>query len=266
MNRRALLRATVAVPAAALVGCGRPVDDEPVPPVPSPSLAPSASAGPAVSAGPFSVLVFTRTAGFRHDSIRPGVQSIRDLGEEHGFTIAATEDGLDAGALAGFRVVIFLNTSGDVLDAAGRAALEGYIRGGGGFVGVHSAADTEYGWPFYGELVGAWFDAHPEIQRATLRVEDRAHPATAHLGASWVRTDEWYNYRTNPRPGVRVLLTLDESTYSGGTMGADHPLAWCHERLGGRAFYTGCGHTVESYADPAFRQHLLGGIQYAAAR
>ncbi|MFE1500107.1 lectin, partial [Streptomyces albidoflavus] len=102
------------------------------------------------------------------------------------------------------------------------------------------------------------------IQSATVRVEDRAHDATAHLGSSWQRTDEWYNYRSNPRSSARVLASLDESSYSGGNMAGDHPIAWCKDYQGGRAFYTGGGHTDESYAEPAFRRHLLGGIRWAA--
>ncbi|WP_084959382.1 ThuA domain-containing protein [Thermoactinospora rubra] len=214
-------------------------------------------------AAPFSVLVFSKTAGFRHDSIPAGIQAIKDLGAAHGFTVTATETW--PSSLSGHAAVVFLNTTGDVLDAAQQAAFESYIKGGGGFVGVHAAADTEYGWPFYGELVGAYFRSHPAIQQATVKVEDRAHPATAHLPSAWTRTDEWYNYRANPRPNVHVLASLDESTYSGGDMG-DHPIAWCRPYQGGRAFYTGGGHTAASYADPAFRAHLLGGIRYAAGQ
>jgi type 1 glutamine amidotransferase len=207
------------------------------------------------------LLVFTKTAGFRHESIPAGIQALRDL-----FRIDGTED---AGAftvdnLARYRAVVFLNTSGTVLDAGQKAAFEAYIRGGGGFAGVHGAADTEYDWPFYGELVGAHFASHPDIQRAAVRVEDPDHPATAGLDKTLTRTDEWYNFRTNPRPKVHVLLTLDESTYTGGTMGADHPHAWVRTYDRGRCFYTAGGHTVEAYAEPPFRTHLAGGIRYAA--
>jgi len=159
---------------------------------------------------------------------------------------------------------MFLNTTGDVLDEGQQGAFEGYIRGGGGYVGVHAAADTEDGWAFYGELVGARFASHPAVQRATVVVADRTHPATAHVGPTWIRTAEWFNFRTNPRGAVQVLATLDELTYSGGTMCADHPIAWYHGVGAGRAFYTGGGHTVEAYGDAAFRDHLLGGIRYAA--
>ncbi|NGO69411.1 DUF1080 domain-containing protein [Streptomyces sp. SB3404] len=211
------------------------------------------------------VLVFSKTAGFRHDSIPDGVAAVHDLGAEHGFGVDATEDAaaFTPERLAAYDAVVFLSTTGDVLDERQQAAFEGYIQGGGGYVGVHAAADTEYDWPWYGGLAGAYFDSHPHIQPATVRVADRAHPATSHLGTEWERTDEWYNYRSSPRPHARVLATLDEDSYEGGTMGGDHPIAWCQEYDGGRAFYTGGGHTKESFADGAFRRHLLGGIRYA---
>jgi type 1 glutamine amidotransferase len=131
-------------------------------------------------------------------------------------------------------------------------------------VGAHSASDTGYDWPFYGELAGTYFAGHPEIQPATVHVEDRAHPATSDLPEVWPRTDEWYNFRANPRGSVHVLATVDEGTYSGGSMGADHPIAWCREFAGGRAFYTAGGHTRESYAEPLFLAHLTGAIRWAA--
>jgi type 1 glutamine amidotransferase len=220
----------------------------------------------AVADDPYDVLVFSRTAGFRHDSIAVGTQTIRDLGTANGFSVTATEDpaAFSTANLANYEAVVFLNTTGDVLNPTQQTAFESYIRGGGGYVGVHAAADTEYDWPFYGDLVGAYFASHPAIQAADVVVEDRAHAATAHLPRRWNRTDEWYNYRTNARSTAHVLATLDESTYSGGGMGADHPHAWCKSYAGGRSFYTGGGHTQQSYAEPAFRQHLLGGIRYAA--
>ncbi|MEU5361926.1 ThuA domain-containing protein [Streptomyces sp. NPDC005925] len=211
------------------------------------------------------VLVFSKTAGFRHDSIPEGVAAVKRLGETGGFTVDATEDAaaFTADNLRHYDAVVFLSTTGDVLDAAQQTAFEGYIRKGGGYVGVHAAADTEYDWEFYGGLAGAYFQSHPAIQPATVRVEDHAHPATSGLAKTWNRTDEWYNYRSNPRERAHVLASLDESSYTGGTMNGDHPIAWCQEYRGGRAFYTGGGHTKESYAAPDFRQHLLGGIRYA---
>ncbi|WP_406105353.1 lectin [Micromonospora globbae] len=217
---------------------------------------------------PYDVLVFSKTAGFRHDSIAVGTQAIRDLGAANNFTVTATEDAaaFTTGNLAQYEAVVFLNTTGDVLNASQQSAFESYIGGGGGFVGVHAAADTEYDWSFYGNLVGAYFASHPAIQQANVKVENRAHAATAHLPQTWTRTDEWYNYQTNARSTARVLATLDESSYSGGSMGGDHPHSWCKTYNGGRAFYTGGGHTQASYAEPAFRAHLLGGIRYAAGR
>lgn len=212
------------------------------------------------------VLVFSKTAGFRHDSIPDGIATIQQLGADNGFTVDATEDAgaFTPGNLQQYDAVVFLSTTGDVLDDAQQRAFEDYVGAGGGYVGVHAAADTEYDWPFYGGLVGAYFDSHPQNQTATVKVEDHDHPATAHLGDEWVRFDEWYNYRSNPRGQARVLATLDESSYTGGNMGDDHPISWCQTYESGRSFYTGLGHTKESYAEPEFRAHLLGGIQYAA--
>jgi cytochrome c len=214
----------------------------------------------------FSVLVFSKTTGFRHESIPDGIAAIRALGSEHGFRADDIEDaGLFTDAiLAQYKVVVFLNTTGDVLDVGQKAAFERFVRSGGGFVGIHSASDTEYQWPWYGRLVGAWFASHPEIQHATIRIENPDHPSTTGLPPKWERTDEWYNFRSNPRGAVRVLASLDESTYSGGAMGSDHPIAWCQNIDGGRSWYTAMGHTKETYAEPLFRLHLLGGILSAA--
>lgn len=223
----------------------------------------SAGSGAAAGPAPYRVLVFTRTTGFRHASIPTGIAAVRELGTAGGFAVTATEDpaALRPDGLAGYRAVVFLSTSGDVLDPAGRAALEAYVRGGGGFVGVHSAADTEYGWPFHGELVGARFAGHPAVQPVTVRFLPSA--LTAGLPPTWRVTDEPYNFRRRPE-GVQVLATLDESTYSGGTMGADHPIAWTAAVGRGRSFYTGLGHPDAIYADPVFRRLLAAGIRYAA--
>ncbi|MGD6755529.1 ThuA domain-containing protein [Streptomyces sp. BH105] len=214
------------------------------------------------------VLVFSKTAGFRHDSIPEGIAALKELGAADKLAVDTTEDAtaFTPGNLARYKAVVFLSTTGDVLDAAQQKAFEGYVAKGGGYLGVHAAADTEYDWDYYGGLVGAWFQGHPAIQPATVRVEDHKHPATHDLPDAWQRTDEWYNYRSNPRDKVHVLASLDETTYSGGTMKGDHPIAWCQNYGGGRAFYTGGGHTKESYADPAFRGHLRGGLLYATGK
>ncbi len=220
----------------------------------------------AAAAPKFKVLVFSKTAGFRHDSIETGVARVKQLGTANNFAVDATEDAtaFKAANLRNYDAVIFLSTTGDVLNDAQQAAFENYIADGGGYMGVHSAADTEYDWKFYGNLVGAYFKGHPAIQEATIKVADKLHPATKGLPDRWTRTDEWYDYRTNPRGDVHVLATLDEKSYTGATMGADHPITWCQEYGGGRSFYTGLGHTKESYGEPAFQRLLLGGIRYAA--
>jgi type 1 glutamine amidotransferase/glucose/arabinose dehydrogenase len=213
------------------------------------------------------VLVFSRTEGFRHGSIGTGRRCFDELARELGATARFTEDPswFTPEVLAGFDAVVFLNTTGDVLDEPQQAALEAFVTRGGGFLGVHSAADTEYDWPWYGRLVGAWFQSHPHIQRALLRVRDAAHPATADLPAEWRRVDEWYDYRAPVDPDVRVLLELDQSSYEGSSMPAgQHAIAWCHERFGGRALYTGGGHTDEAYAEPLFRAHLAGALRWVA--
>jgi type 1 glutamine amidotransferase len=254
-------RVATALATVLLAGCAGPAA-APAPPAPAASTPPApAASGDALT----SVLVFTRTTGFRHASIPDGVAAIQRLGAEHGFAVTATEDpgAFTADGLAPHQAVVWLSTTGDVLDAAQQAAFQRYVEGGGGFVGIHAAADTEYDWPWYGELVGAWFRRHPAVQEATVRVEDRAHPSTGHLSDPWVRSDEWYDFRGNPRPAVRVLLSLDEASYTGGSMG-DHPITWCHDVGAGRSWYTGVGHTEESFADPDVTRLLLGGIRWAA--
>jgi type 1 glutamine amidotransferase len=207
------------------------------------------------------LLVYTRTTGYRHASIPAGIAALRGL---DGYSVDATEDPdvFRPGPLRAYAAIVFLSTSGDVLDDAGREALTGYVTAGGSWLGIHGASTTEYGWPWFGELAGARFDQHPPVQPGVITVADKDHPATEQLGPTWTRRDEWYAFTDNPRPRVRVLLTVDEASYEGGTMGADHPIAWCHERLGGRSFYTALGHTDESFAEPAFLGHLRGALSW----
>jgi type 1 glutamine amidotransferase len=214
----------------------------------------------------FNVLVFSKTTGFRHSSIDDGITAIQELGAVHGFTINASENAsifTDDG-LAPYAVIIVLNTTGDIFNSTQQGAMERFIQNGGGFVGIHSATDTEYDWPWYGQLVGSYFDGHPAIQEAEVNVMDSVHLATQGLPSPWTRTDEWYNFAPDPSSSVNVLLTVDEATYSGGTMGNPHPIAWYHKFDNGRSFYTALGHTEASYSETLFRQHLLGGILYAA--
>lgn len=210
------------------------------------------------------LLVYSRTTGYRHDSIPAGTGALSGL---DGYSVDATEDlaVFRAGILRDYAAIVFLSTSGEVLDEAGRAALIGYMAAGGAWLGIHGASTTEYDWPWFGDLVGARFDQHPPVQSGVIAVADKDHPATGHLGPTWTRRDEWYAFTDNPRPRVRVLLTVDETSYEGGTMGADHPVAWCHERLGGRSFYTALGHTEESFAEPEFLRHLSGALSWLTA-
>lgn len=260
MRRDLAVALAVAAVVLGPVACGGSVPDRRgVDPSPSPATDRPTTSAPAL-------LVFSRTAGYRHASIPAGIAALRKVGAEAGLRVDATEDAavFTAPSLSRYRAVVFLSTTGDVLDAAQQRAFEAYVRAGGGYVGVHAAADGDRSWPFYTDLVGAVFARHPDVQRATVIVEDRTHPSMEHLGPTWTRTDEWYDFLATPRGKVRVLARVDESTYRGGGMGADHPIAWCHPYAGGRSWYTALGHTDESFAEPAFRAHLLGGVRYAA--
>ncbi len=215
------------------------------------------------------LLVFSKTGAFRHASIPDAIAALRTIASSQGVAIDFTEDAavFTAANLARYNAVVFLLTTGHILDTSQQAAFERYIQHGGGYAGVHSASDTEYNWPWYGQLVGAYFDrvhGHSHIVSATVHVVDPAHPSTSMLPAVWVRADEWYNFATNPSNQVHVLLTVDEKTYQGGVMGANHPIAWYHVFDGGRSWYTAMGHTSESYHEPLFLAHLWGGILYAA--
>jgi len=217
-----------------------------------------------------NVLVFSKTVEFYHTSIPAGLRAVLLLGVEHDFTVDTTTNAavFSDVTLQKYDAVVFLNTTGDVLNTEQEEAFARYIRAGGGYAGIHSASDTEYEWPWYGQLVGAYFVNHPAIQEASLSVVDRDHGATKHLPQVWTRTDEWYNLRY-VNEDVHLLLTLDESTYlqSDGEPGSkDHAMAWYHESGEGRAFYTALGHTAGSYSEPAFLQHILGGIEYAMGR
>lgn len=224
---------------------------------------------------PRRVLIFTRTTGYRHPSISSGVAAVTDMARASGFTVSASEDPnlFTDRELARYDAVVFLSTSGDILDGTQQSALRRYVEGGGGWIGIHAASDTEYGWPWYGRLVGAWFANHPLVPNNefvdchcfTADVHRKAaHPSTDHLPAVWSRRDEWYNFRSPIPSSATVLLSVDESTYPGGTMGSPHPVSWSQSIGLGRSWYTAMGHTAASFGDPAFRRHLQGGLVWAA--
>jgi cytochrome c len=215
-----------------------------------------------------NVLIFSKTLSFRHESIDAGKQAILALGKKYDFTVDTTENSeiFAEKTLKKYNVIVFLNTTGDVLNDGQQLEMNRWVQAGGGFVGIHAAADTEYEWPWYGELVGAYFNGHPNdpnVRDAIVKVVDKNHESTKHLPAEWKRTDEWYNYK-DIKAEINVLLNLDEKSYQGGTNGENHPIAWYRDFDGGRSWYTGLGHTNEAYQDEAFLQMLWGGIQYAA--
>ncbi len=216
-----------------------------------------------------SVLVFSKTADFRHESIPKGIETLTQLGRSGKFNVVATEDAgvFSDDSLGGFRAVVFLNTTGDVLNAEQQNAFERYIQAGGGYVGIHAAADTEWKeapWGWYQRLVGGVFESHPRDsdQLATLRATGAAHPATDDLPGEWQASDEWYDFK-RLSDGIRVLIEVDETTYQDGQMGESHPITWYREFDGGRSFYTGLGHTDAVYDNSTFQQLLLGGIDWA---
>ncbi len=253
---------------ALLVGCGSTA----TPTFSSQGHALTATVRGACSAEQLSachLLVFSKTGAFRHASIPDAIVALRTLAESKQVKIDFTEDAtvFTDENLSRYNAVVFLMTTGTILDTSQKAAFEHYIQHGGGYAGVHSTSDTEYNWSWYGRLVGAYFDrvhGHSRVVQASVHVLDTTHSSTSMLPSLWVRTDEWYNFASNPRNSVHVLLTVDEKTYVGGVMGKDHPIAWYHTFDGGRAWYTAMGHTSESYKEPLFLAHLWGGILYAA--
>lgn len=215
------------------------------------------------------LLVFSKTASFRHDSIEPGIEAIKKMAAEKGFEADFTEDAtaFTEKNLAGYSAVVFLNTTGEILNARQQEAFERYIQAGGGYVGIHSATDTEYDWPWYGELAGAVFVDHPgvpsNVQKGRFTVVEKDNLATKGMPEHFEYTDEFYNFR-NISKNIHPLLTIDETSYSGGKNPDFHPMSWYQEFDGGRSFYTALGHTKESFSDPLFLNHLWGGIVYAS--
>jgi type 1 glutamine amidotransferase len=220
----------------------------------------------------FRALVFSKTQGFRHQSIPEGVSALKKLGSKHRFQVYATEDAeaFTKESLAKYDVIIMMSTTGNIFNDAQKEAFEEFVRSGKGVVGIHSATDTEYNWAWYNKMMGGQFNHHPQQQTARLKVVDQNHPATYHLNENWLRTDEWYEYK-NFNQEVNILVQLDETSYDVGTkdgqkagMGEVHPIAWYHEFESGRVFYTGLGHVEEAFEDPDFLDHVYGGIWYAA--
>ncbi|MEX0845325.1 MAG: ThuA domain-containing protein [Balneolaceae bacterium] len=223
----------------------------------------------------FNTLLFTKTEGWHHESINEGVDAIRELGERHAFNVnwqemtgVFTDEGL-----ANYDVIIFLNTTGDVLNDEQQAAVERFIQSGKGFVGIHSASDTEYDWQWYTQLVGRMFKTHPKIETAEITVHNNSFPGLERYPETRWWTDEWYEFQDETVDGLNYLITVDEDTYDvtddwgkgvSHGMGDFHPVAWYHEFDGGRSFYTAMGHMPENFSDELFLEHIFGGILWAA--
>ena len=223
----------------------------------------------------FKVLLFTKTDGFHHASILAGVEAIRILSARHHFALEWHENAgvFNDKALENYKVVIFLNTTGNVLNDQQQAAFEKFIKAGKGYVGIHSASDTEYDWAWYTKLVGLMFKIHPQNQTAYLNVQDSNFPGMERFPKKLLWTDEWYQYGDRKADDLKILVTVDEKTYDpnakwgeneGKGMGAVHPISWYHNYDGGRAFYTGLGHIPLAFADQTFLDHIYGGIYWAA--
>ncbi len=213
------------------------------------------------------ILIFTKTAGYHHGSIAAGVAAMMKLGRENQFDTDTTSDAsrIVEDSLRQYAAVIFLNTTGNLLNNYQEADFERYIQAGGGYVGIHAAADAGYDWRWYGRLVGAYFNGHPEQQEAIVKTVDPDNDATRFLPSRWKRKDEWYNFK-QISSDIHVLLSIDEKSYQGGTNGNNHPLSWYHQFDGGRSWYTELGHTEESYSDPLYLKHILAGIKYAIGK
>lgn len=214
---------------------------------------------------PEKVLIFSKTMGYRHKSISDGIAAIQKLGRENNFIADTTENPFKFTSenLKNYQAVIFLSPTGEFFNDDQKAAFKKYIQNGGGFVGIHAASDCLFKWEWYGKMIGAYFTDHPKVQEAVLTLVDTKHPATKSLVSPWKHTDEWYNFRYTNQD-IKVLIKVDEKSYTGGKNGADHPISWYHKFEGGRVFYTALGHTSESFtSDEYFLKHLLGGIMYA---
>lgn len=223
----------------------------------------------------FKALLLTETAGWHHESIPDGIAAIKELGNRHFFDVQWHQEAgkLNDKYLESFQVLIFLNTTGNILDSAEQKAVERFIQSGKGYVGIHSASDTEYDWDWYTQLVGRMFFLHPPIQTARLQLTANSFPGLQGFTGNPLWTDEWYEFGPEKIKGLNYILSVDESSYNPAAknatkeakgMGAFHPIAWYHDFDGGRSFYTGLGHIPAVYRDPAFLQHLYAGIYWAA--
>ncbi|MBI1781760.1 MAG: ThuA domain-containing protein [Sphingobacteriales bacterium] len=223
----------------------------------------------------FKALLVTTTRGWHHESLHYGVVALNKLATQNNFDLVLMQDpnSINDKYLADFQVVIFLCTTGDIFDSAQQKVFERYIQSGKGYVGVHSASDTEYDWDWYNKLVGRMFHIHPAIQTARLQVLNSSFPGMTSFTNNQLWTEEWYEFGPEKISGLNYLLSVDEKTYNpvtnwgvkkGNGMGALHPISWYHEFDGGRSFYTALGHMPTDFENESFLNHLYGGIYWAA--
>ncbi len=223
----------------------------------------------------FKVLLVTTTRGWHHESLHYGVVALQQLGIRHFFDVVLFENpnGFTDKYLEQFQAVIFLNTTGDIFDSAQQKVMERFIQSGKGYVGIHSASDTEYDWEWYTKLVGRMFVIHPAIQTARINIVDPNFPGLQGFTGTKLWTDEWYEFGPEKTSGLNYILSIDENSYNakadwgtkkGEGMGKFHPVAWYHNFDGGRAFYTALGHIPANFSDPVFLNHLYAGIFWAA--
>jgi type 1 glutamine amidotransferase len=211
-----------------------------------------------------TVLVFFLTKGYHHTSIADGIVAIKKLGLANNFDVDTTTDVklFNIESLKKYKTLVFLSPTGtNVFNDDQKAALKQYINKGGGFVGIHAATDFCYDWEWYGKMVGAYFESHPQIQEAKLNIMMPKNIMVKNLPLQWKHKDEWYNFK-NFNTAVKVLIKIDETSYQGGKMKNNHPISWYHEFEGGRVFYTALGHTTACFADSLFLGHLLAGIKW----
>lgn len=223
-----------------------------------------------------NVLVFSKTSGFRHNSISTGIKMLSDLSQTRKWNLTATEnaDIFSSDFLKNFDVVVFLNPTMDVLNEDQQKEFESFMNSGKGFVGIHASADCEYDWAWYGQLNGAFFKTHPASQMGTVIFEDTNHPSMAAFkGMETYRTiDEWYTFKENPRAKVHVLARLDETSLDAKTLQddkwkmGDHPLIWYQELGNSRSYYTVFGHTPEAFQDQKIKEHIGAAIDWVAKR
>ena len=223
----------------------------------------------------FKALLVTTTKGWHHESLHAGVLAIQQLGIKNHFDVVLQESPtyITDKNLEQFKVIIFLNTTGDILDSAAQKVMERFIQSGKGFVGIHSASDTEYDWDWYNRLVGRMFHIHPAIQTAKLNVVDSTFPGIMGFAQAGLWTDEWYEFGPEKVNDLKYILSIDENSYDpkaqwgekkGLGMGKLHPVAWYHNFDGGRSFYTALGHVPAVFSNPIFLNHLYAGIYWAA--